>query len=57
MKRRLTYAQRRQRSEARQGWLMIAIAALALGGMLYGAYSVDQARGISVSASLQGAGL
>lgn len=55
--RRRTYAQRRHRAEARKGWTLITLTALAFAAMLYGAYAADQARGISVSASLQGWGL
>jgi hypothetical protein len=41
----------------RCGIALIAACALIFAGMLYGAYKLDQARGISIGQSLRSAGL
>lgn len=54
---RMTVRERRERSEMRKGWMMIAAAALAFAGMIAGAYAVDQAQGVTVAQSLSDWGL
>jgi len=48
---------RRARAEARAAVTVWAAVALALAGLIWAAYSIDSARGISVSQSLRSAGL
>ena len=56
-RRTLSPSQRRRRDQERAGMAIIAAVALAASGMLYGAYKVDQARGITVAESLDQWGL
>ena len=56
----MAYKSRAQLRKARldkAGAALIAACALTLAAMIYGAYSIDKARGVSVSQSLQSAGL
>lgn len=54
---RLSIAEQRKRRQGRLGMALIAAVALAFAGMLFGAYQLDKARGITVAQSLQSVGL
>jgi len=53
----ISLSQQRKRNQDRAGIALIVACAVAFAGMLYGAYVVDQSRGITVSQSLRSAGL
>ncbi len=57
MNRYRTASQRRKARLDRIGLAIIAACALAFAGMLYGAYKLDEARGITVAESLGSVGL
>lgn len=54
---RVSAYQNRQRREMRQGLALITATLLGFSAFVYGAYAIDQAHGVTVSASLKAAGL
>jgi hypothetical protein len=54
--RRPTASEIRKRNQDRLGMFLIALSLSGLGGMFFGAYQIDKARGISVCESLARSG-
>lgn len=54
--RRLSRSELRTQSQNRMGLMIIIACALAFTGMFYGAYKIDQSRGITVCQSMAGSG-